>query len=133
MEINVTKFVLNDEESMMDYSANVMELGRNVGKITWENCLENCEEYNFLDTEEKLQECRDHFAEYGAWTRDEIESWTKKELNAIFLQEIAASKRELELCETYQEMLEAFEQGLLSSRLYPTDETMTEWYFCLGM
>lgn len=132
MEVNVTKFVVENAKNMMDFSASVMELGHNAGKITWEASKDSVEDWKHLDTEEKLQAARDHFLEYGAWTEQEINDWTDTELNAIVNQEIAASYREFEPYETVEEMSKAIENGQVSGRLSCSDNGK-EWFFYLGM
>lgn len=127
MELNVTRFITENQDNMMDFSASVMERGQCAGQITWQASLDSVDEYAFLDTEEKLQEARDHFSEYGAWTKEEINAWTDTELNALVNQEIAASYREMEGLDDIQE---AMEQGQLFSRLFLSDN---EWFFYLGM
>jgi hypothetical protein len=129
MEINVTKFVENEDMGL--YSGSIAELGPDAARLAWGNCLEAAQDpdYQYLDTEEKRDAARDWFYEYGAWdNREEIDEWTDTELLAVFLQDVAAAMREYEgLDGDYQSMLEQRESG----RLYPT-ETLTEWWFDLG-
>lgn len=47
-------------------------------------------EFPLINSEELEQSARDHFAEYGAWTEDEIGAWSRQELTALILQEVSA-------------------------------------------
>ena len=142
-ELNVTalinRFSDNGDLDPMDLSGSVMEHGRNAGRITWGNCLELATDSANIDSDLNLleieiikhaQSIRDHFAEYGAWSEDEINSWSDTELVAITLQEIAASYRELESNDFVND-------DRVSGRLYQCDiedhDQYGQWFLYLGM
>jgi hypothetical protein len=91
MELKI-KHLINEELS--NYSASVMELGQNAGRITWDNAKKSY--YVFVSTEEEKQKARDYIEELGAWSKEEIAAWSDKELNAVLTQEIAVSLKDYE-------------------------------------
>ena len=142
-ELNVTalinRFADNGDIDPMDLSGSVMEHGQDAGKITWNNCLELAtdsantdSDLNLLEIEivKNAQSVRDHFAEYGAWSEDEINSWSDQELIAITLQEIASAYRELESNDFVND-------DRVSGRLYQCDiedhDQYGQWFLYLGM
>jgi hypothetical protein len=90
MEINITQFF--NDCNPCNYSASVMELGQNAGKVTWNNAL--YADLTLLDTPEKLQAMRDWARASGGWNTEEIAAWSDNELNALFIQLIAGDMRE---------------------------------------
>lgn len=95
MEINITRLFAPDVFAPRDYSASVAEIGHDAGPSTWLAACEDAADYGpMLDTADRLEAARNHFEGFGAWDRDEIDAWTDNEVNAIFLQEVAASMRE---------------------------------------
>lgn len=138
MEINVTTIVndaLNFDIDSMQFSASAMELGQDAGKITWNNCMEYVESLEGPDRlvvlPSELQEARDHFEEYGAWSEEEILAWTDQELNAMLFQEVMAGVREIEYYDTWEEWLQAWEDGQCSGRL--CGEVGGEWHLYIGV
>lgn len=91
-EIDVS---LLDNEDCGLLSGSAFELGDDAGKITWRNCLALAAEHPLV-TDENRQDIRDHFAGYGAWEREEIETWNDAALSAMVWQEGAAGVRELD-------------------------------------
>lgn len=89
MELKI-KHLINEELS--NYSASVMELGQNAGRITWDNAKKSY--YVFVSTEEEKQKARDYIKEFGAWDEEEIAAWSDVELNALILQLIVGDLRE---------------------------------------
>ena len=136
VEINVTSLInrFQDDNDLdpMDLSGSVMEHGHNAGILTWNNCKDLATENTDLNAEilKHSQDVRDHFTDYGAWSREEINQWTNKELVAIMLQEIAASYRELEANDF-------IEDGSVSGRLFQCDiqghENYGQWFFYVGL
>ena len=90
MELNITHFFNTAEPRY--YSASQAELGPDAGRITWENARDSG--YNLLDTDDKREAARQHFALYGAWTEEEIAAWSDVELTAITIQDISAAMRD---------------------------------------
>ena len=129
MDLNVTP-IMSEDCSLM--SASRFELGENAGQITWANCLAFAESQPLLATDATRDEIREHFASYGAWETDEIESWSDIELSAMIWQEAAASMREFEdYCDgdlaTYEAACEAC---TISCRLHLTETTATFYVGC---
>ena len=89
MEMNVTNVVNGIRP--MNYSASIMEIGQDAGTITWSNAIDDSDhliqDYDRAATIE-------HFADYGAWSSDELNASDDTELKAMLLQEIAAEMRE---------------------------------------
>ena len=89
MEMNVTTVVNGIRP--MNYSASIMEIGQDAGTITWSNAIDDSDhliqDYDRAATIE-------HFADYGAWSNDELNASDDTELKAMLLQEIAAEMRE---------------------------------------
>lgn len=123
MEINITNFY--NEAAPMDYSASVAEIGANAGRDTWNAAKDDASFFQFLDTEEKVDAFKRFVRESGGWSQEEIDSWSVRELNALFLQWIAGDIREClewdveDVWANYQEMAEA---GQVPSRLFKTDD-----------
>lgn len=114
-EIDVTPILDADCEYM---SASQWELGPEAGRITWRNCLEFAAEHPLI-TDDNRQDVRDHFAEYGAWEREEIDGWDDTHLSAMLWQEVAGDYRHyLERCDGVDEIYQAdCEAGRVSGRL----------------
>lgn len=91
-DIDVTRFI--DTECMRDYSASVAELGPSAGADTWRASTEASEEWNFLPTDDLLQEFREWLEPWGGWTDDEIGAMSDADLRALCLQWIASDWRE---------------------------------------
>lgn len=92
MEYEVT-FVSDEDIELL--SGSICELGQDAGRITWQNCLDLAEKRGD-GIELDYKDARSHFAEYGAWEREEIDAWSDRELQALVIQETAADLRELE-------------------------------------
>tara|TARA_R110000787_G_scaffold259267_1_gene364585 strand:+ start:138 stop:491 length:354 start_codon:yes stop_codon:yes gene_type:complete len=72
------------------YASSPHESGlQDIAQVTWENAKDEWELDNRIINKTHVEELRDHFAEYGAWEREEIEAWDLSELNALVIQEIA--------------------------------------------
>lgn len=131
MEINITKFYL--ESCPKDYSASVAEVGANAGRDTWEAAKEDAEFFQFLDTAEKQIAFKKFVLDSGGWDQSEIDAWSIRELNALFLQWVAGDIREClewdvdDVWANYQEMAEA---GQVPSSLFKTDDGQV--YFYIG-
>ncbi len=130
MEIDVTHMV-NDSDEMFNLSGSQLEHGKNAARITWGNSMAYAKKHPLLATDEMRDAARDHFGEYGAWTREEIAAWSDDELEAITTQDVAAAIREMDVAEDYADYVRLCEEGTLSSRLYKGDND--RWYFFLGI
>lgn len=131
MEIDVTVML---HEDCSRISGSVAELGENAGKITWGNAvkLSEARDYMFVNDTTR-QAIRDHFAEYGAWDRSEINGWSDTDLNAIFLQDVASEVRQFEdLADSdWSEWVRLCEAGTVSGRLFGSDDGKA--YYYVGM
>ena len=93
MEINITSLL---DQDMFPFSHSRAEGGENAGRNTWNASKEHASTIRppLLSTPEQFQEARDHFKEYGAWSEEEIATWSDNEIQALLLQDIAANVRE---------------------------------------
>jgi hypothetical protein len=130
MELDVTHMV-EDAGNMIELSGSRVEHGQDAGRITWNNSKAYGAEYPLLATNEMRDAARKHFAEYGAWSEEEIAGWSEEDLQAITCQDVASAICEMELADgdhaEYQRLCEA---GTLSGRLYKGDDD--HWYYYLG-
>lgn len=127
-EINVSA-IWDQDCSLL--SGSRAELGEGAGKITWRNCLALAEKLPLI-TDENRDDARDHFADYGAWEREEIDGWSDVELTAMIWQEAAASMREFEdYCNSDFDKYEAeCERGTISGRLSLGEKSATIYLGC---
>lgn len=129
LELNVTHMI-QDADEMPLLSGSVAELGNSAGRLTWNNSLVYSYQRPLLSTPDEIKEARDYFAEFGAWSREEIDAWTDAEVQAITVQEVAARIREMEEFESFEDYEEASYQGRVSGMLYPGDDG--QWYASLS-
>lgn len=129
MEIKITHMVIDGDE-MPFLSGSVAELGENAGKVTWQNSLKYAEEHALLKTPEQIQQARDYFKEFGAWSSEEIAAWSAHEVNALLVQFIAGDIREFESFDSYEEYQAASESGSVSGNLFRGDDG--HFYFYVG-
>ena len=116
LELNVSELVNDTHFEASNHISSVAEMGQDAGKITWNNSLNS--DCNLITNDEIKNEVIDHFKGFGAW--DNLDSWTTNELNALLIQEVSSSIRELDHC-TIEES---------SGRLFECDKGET--YFTLG-
>lgn len=128
MEIDVTHMV-EDAGNMIYLSGSRAEHGQDAGKITWSNAQVFGAKHPLLTTDAMRDAARKHFAEYGAWSDDEISAWSDADLQAIMVQDVAAAIREMEGMDA-DEYRQACEDGTCSGRLGQGDDG--RWYFYLG-
>ena len=149
MEINLSSF-LRDCGELSQFSGSVAELGDNAGKLTWDNCCEFVTDRPLLTVEnvnawrvdrsgekpvavkmtldEIHQTARDYLADFGAWSRSEIASWSIDELNAIIWQDACNSLREREPFLADEDELAEYEESC-GGRLFE-DEDGDTWFYC---
>lgn len=97
MELDITHFFNNEDAGR--YSASVAELGSDACRITWGNAVRQARDEPLLKTPQAIDYARDYFGGFGAWDDEERAAWTDDEVNALVIQEISASIREIEsLC-----------------------------------
>lgn len=128
MEVNITK-IANEPDLWQYYSASQAEIGPDAGKITWENAMDRAGEDTFL-SDEQISAFRDHARECGAWSSEEIESWSKQECGALFLQFVCGDLRERE--SYIEEGREEEYEKNVGGRVYHHEE-LGEWYYYLGI
>jgi hypothetical protein len=126
-DIDVTP-ILDEDCGLL--SASRAELGENAGQITWRNCIALAERLPLV-TDENRDDIRDHFADYGAWEREEIDARTDTELSAMVWQEAAACVREFEdYCGADRKVYQRkCEEGTCSGRLSIEDEPRRAWFY----
>jgi hypothetical protein len=129
MEINITHMV-DAIDDMPTLSGSVAELGKDAAKITWRNSLDYAKDNWLLTDETSLDNARRYFKGFGAWSESEIAAWSDLELNALTVQHIAGSIREMEGFDSDEAYLEAAEEGRVSGCLYKGDDG--QWYAYIG-
>lgn len=116
MEINITQFY--NDANPATYSASVVELGDNAGRITWDNAVQRSALGSMLlDTPEKLEATRAWARATGAWESAWVNAWNDVELNALFIQLVSGDMREKDgmSWEEYQD------SGQVSGALFEAD------------
>jgi hypothetical protein len=116
-EYDVTHLEMEDCGQLF---GSVFELGKDAGRITWNNCMKAALDHPLVKDDE-VDEIRDYFRGYGAWDNAEIDAWTRQELDALVTQEAAAAFREYEMFDSYEEYMEAAEQGTVATQIYRDD------------
>ena len=129
MEIDVTHMVEDCDEMPM-LSGSRAELGENAGKLTWNNSIAYGNAKPLLASDADREAAREHFAEYGAWSDEEIAAWSDADLQGLMVQEVAAAIREMEGYDSNEEFEKACEEGQCSGRLGKGDNG--RWYFYVG-
>jgi len=134
MEIDITDFVRTAETH--ELSASVAELGRDAGKITWRNALQEAATTQLIDAA--------HRAEFVTWVDEfgadwSIAAWSLDECNALLLQFIAGDLNTLEsLCYSdddefgidWTEVEKLSEAGTIGGNIYKGDDGRV--YFYMG-
>lgn len=129
---------LTEADSLKYYSGSVSELGEGAGSSTWEECcgtvrdIDNESVTRFLtEVATQFEALRNHFSAYGAWTREEVESWTLFDLAALCLQEFAHEYQQFcDYCgSSWKRYREESESGTVSGRLYRGESGERLLYF----
>ena len=128
MELNITN-MMKDADEMQYLSGSVAELSDRAGQLTWDNSKRYAAESPLLKPEQ-VEEARDHFRDYGAWSDNEIDAWSESDVQALVTQEVAAEIREYLDYDNYADYQLAAEQGSASGRIYLS--ATGEWLFFLG-
>lgn len=123
MQINITRF-FDEQACPRDYSASCAEFGPDAGLFTWQAAKDDAGYFKFLDTEDKIDAFKVFVRTSGGWSDEEINAWSIREMNALFLQWIACDIREClewdvdDVWANYAEMSEA---GMVPSNLWRDD------------
>jgi hypothetical protein len=137
MEIDITAFVKQAEPCQ--FSASQMELGKDAGKITWNNAKQEAANSPLLNSDVELDACRAWAKEFGAWEPEEIAAWSAEDCNALLIQYISGELRELEsLCWSdddengidWEKARKLSERGTIAGTIYPGDDGRI--YFYMG-
>ena len=72
LELDITHMVEKDGDEMPLLSGSVAELGPNAGILTWGSSKRYAEAHPLLTTPEQIQEAKDYFKEFGAWSEEEV-------------------------------------------------------------
>lgn len=134
MELDITAWVARFGDEPERFSDSIANSGlQNIGQITWRNAVAAADEC-MLVTNDNRDALVEHFAEYGAWTRDELEAHSDAELNALLLQFIAGDYQGRRDAEERDELAE-WEQNE-GGRLYTCDvegsEHFGRWFYYVG-
>jgi hypothetical protein len=136
VEIDITNFARDADP--YEFSASVAELGKDAGKITWNNSKEEASTRPLISTNDELDEFRAWVKEFGAWEEAEIAAWNNDECNALLIQFISGDLRELQsLCPgtndeniDWRRAEELSQHGTIGGRIYPGDDGRI--YFYMG-
>ena len=128
MELNITH-LMERSDDMYLYSASAAELGEAAGHITWQNAMDSADIPPPLLTDDQLPEFREYVRDFGAWDKEEIDSWTPQECNALCLQMIAGDIRQRQSFEARDE-LERYEEDF-GGRIFEADDG--QWYYYIGV
>lgn len=131
MELDISRFF--KEASPRDYSASMLELGENAGRITWRHALEDAPEFTILDNPEKLEAFREFVRDSGGWDGEECEAFTPTELNALCIQWVSGDLREAGLTadsgpDEWAEYEKASEAGNVAGRIFKADDGRVYFY-----
>lgn len=121
--MDISEFFRTAEPS--NFSASKVEKGEDAGRITWHAALDH--EPHMVTDEDDLADLRRHLRGFGAWSAEEIDGWTVKELNALFVQLVSAEMREGDIGgdmteEQWLEYEAKAQQGTVSGRIYRADD-----------
>jgi hypothetical protein len=128
MEIDITRFVKTVDAC--EFSASQMELGKDAGKITWNNAKREAADSPLLP-DDAVDVFKSWVREFGAWDDDEINAWDADERNALLIQYISGDLRELEsLCYSdddeygidWTKAEELASRGTIGGRIYRGDD-----------
>jgi hypothetical protein len=133
MEILITPFVnahlLTGNAS--DFSCSEHERGSYAGKDSYAHAVETSEEFSVVNAETRPQ-LEKFFGEFGAWDREEIQSWSDDELNGVCLQLIAGDYKEWENYQDSSEDIEYYNANLGSRFISADDSVDGEYYYYFG-
>lgn len=124
MELKITH-MMNDADNMCLLSGSEAELGDSAGALTWENSQRYAKGAPLLKPTQ-VEEARDYFRRYGAWSDEEVVAWSVEEVQALVTQETASEIREYLTYDSFEEYQTDSEQGQASGRIF--QDAKGEWY-----
>lgn len=129
--LNISRFF--NEAAPRDYSASIMEISQTAGADTWRAAIEDSEEYLLLETAEQRAQFRKYIQGFGAWDKEEIDSWTNTELNALCIQMVSGDLRQANLTpESGPDDWERYERratrGEIAGNIYRNDKGEVCYY-----
>jgi hypothetical protein len=129
--VNITSFFYEAEP--MDYSSSAAEIGDNAGADTWQAACDDSNAYMMLSTIDMREDFRAWLKPFGAWTEEQIQAFTKIELNALFIQFVSSEMRECNLgressSEDWTRYQVRAEKGLVPSSIYRDEETGSVYF-----
>ncbi len=137
MEINVTAVVVGMRDRLRFFSCSQAEMGEHATKASWAWANVAARELliagkNLLQ-DEHLPEFRNYVRGFGAWEREEIDSWSRLECEAILIQFVAGDARAYLEAEENDELDEYLERE--GGRLYETIDSdgARSWYYYVGI
>ncbi len=132
MELNITQLIA--ETAPNDYSASRAELGDNAGAITSGHAVDDALE--IFGDQFSRQAFDEYFADFGAWSEDELAAHSDRECAALMLQFISGDIRECDFsewpdqfsAEWWNEYESASERGIVSGRIFRGDDGQVYFY-----
>lgn len=98
LEVDVSRLIREPECDPVIFSASISEVGKDAGPKTWRAAVGEASNRPLLATDDERRKAKDYFRDFGAWDDDEIDGWSDSEVDALVLQEAAASLREAQSC-----------------------------------
>jgi hypothetical protein len=129
MEICI-QHMIDGADDMPMLSGSQAELGRDAGKITWNNSLAYAAKHPLLTDETMRENARHYLKGFGAWSEGEIAAWSDDKLDAMITQDIAAAVREMERFDSDEKYMEAAQEGQVTGSIYKGDDG--KWYAYIG-
>jgi hypothetical protein len=93
MELNITNFF--NTAAPMDYSASIAEIGRDAARDTWQAALDDSADFQLLTTDAQRDEFKAHMQAMGFSEADNFATWTNEALNALCIQLVSGTMREM--------------------------------------
>jgi hypothetical protein len=126
MEIDITSFIT--ETDTWAFSGSVATHGVNAGPNTGNAAKNQALREPLLNTEAELDALLNWARETGAWDDEERASWSKEEINALFIQLIAGDMREAGMDDVALEDFDWAEyearasEGQISGNIFKADD-----------